>query len=332
MTVSKKLMSLVVALMLVGCGSTSNSSSNNAAVPVANNVNPMESAQTAYQVNKVIEKIIEQQDHKAALGLLDVSLAEQHRVLAMHQNSRKIFVEPNSMANINQQLALNMVALKAFGDVEYRYSDNYKDCCWVSHYHIMGDDKMLDVDLYIDKTSKTIFDIKQPLFQYSSVEMVTKVLDRLFELYDIEDRGSAFVYNQFFDHINAYRQGNQTHVKMIDAFETLPNSLKSNVMVAELLVKAMVLGEANVDNRHEIYKTVAQYHPDQAWLETYYFETKNIEKAISVLSNSNETVKKTYVIQGELMALYAHNGQTENALKHAMNLLYSDPNNLMSYV
>ncbi|NQZ07901.1 MAG: hypothetical protein HRT35_12130 [Algicola sp.] len=50
------------------------------------------------------------------------------------------------------------------------------------------------------------------------------------------------------------------------------------------------------------------------------------------MSNSNETVKKTYVIQGELMALYAHNGQTENALKHAMNLLYSDPKNLMSYV
>jgi hypothetical protein len=117
------------------------------------------------------------------------------------------------------------------------------------------------------------------MFQYSSIEMITKALDRLFELYDIEDRGSAFVYNQFFEHIDAYRQGNQTHIKMIEAFES-----------------------------------------------------KNLEKAISVLSDSKDALKNTYVVQGELMALYAENGQTENALKHAMNLLYRNPKNMMSYV
>lgn len=332
MSISKQFMSVIVALMLAGCGSTSNNAANHSSEPVVNNVNPMDSAKTAYQVNKVIEKIIEQQDNKAALGLLDVSLAEQYRSLLMHENSRNIFVEPNYMANINKQLAVSVVGLKVYGDVAYRYSDNYKDCCWVSHYQIMGGDKMLDVDLYIDKTSKTIFDIKEPMFQYSSVEMVTKVLDRLFELYDIEDRGSAFVYNKFLEHINAYRQGNQTHIKMMEAFGTLPDSLKNNVVVAELLVRAMALGETNVQNRIEIYKMLAQYHPDQAWLEGYYYEIKSVEKAISVLSDSNEAVKATYVMQGELMALYAEDGQTENALKHAMNLLYKDPKNLMSYV
>jgi hypothetical protein len=64
MSISKKLVTVVVALMLAGCGSTSNTAS----VPTINNVNSMETAKTAYQVNKVIEKITEQEDCKGAWG------------------------------------------------------------------------------------------------------------------------------------------------------------------------------------------------------------------------------------------------------------------------
>lgn len=321
--------SALTLAILSGCTSTGPTSTQQTSNEAVETAVVEKTLKGAYGWNKRIENLIHQGNVDGlAAGMNFVKGA---RLLGMpqHEKTPGVLAHSGAVEQVANGLAKGLGALTE--DVSYRYSEDYSDCCYVSHYHVVGD-KMFDFDLYIEKQSGEIIDYHELPYQYSALQMVIENLNLSFEMNDSKNYVGSFAFGHWQKTILSYQQGKLSSDEARKAFDALPQDLKQRKLIFEHLVKAAVSGEKNEQQRQSVLASVVAYHPNSPVLEGHYFVAGDYDSAVGVLLSAAPKLSDTYVMQAELAAVYTQAGKMDKALEHAFNALYQEPEKLMSYI
>lgn len=318
------LLTLAGVFMLSACGSTNNSGMNTADIAV--NL-PESRAKTVYEVNKDIEAALISGDQASIEALYNPNLLLNPLETVLHRDiATQLMQTPAILAQFSRVTIESLSQLNQQGSIRYIYSDTYQSCCWVSHYEVMGDDKMYDLDLYINKSNHQIVDFHTLYYRHSNNQAVAFLLNQLLKPVS----GSAVSFRAFIAAIAEYKTAKIDYLEIIKHYQALPEALRQALWVGELLAKTTAVAEKNPEYQQAILAEISHNIPNMLALEGYYVELEEYRKAISAIESANDRVKSGAAIKAELGALYALNNQTDKALASGLEMLIRDPNNILS--